>query len=137
MRPLALIGLVGTWIVLGGHASGAASAPAAAPHHIVGNGTPRSCTSAAVVRAVAAGGVITFNCGRAPVTIVMRATAKVRNTSAEVVINGGGKVTLSGAGRRRILYLDTCDPRQVWTTSHCQDQATPRLLVENLTFARG
>jgi len=67
----------------------------------------------------------------------MRATAKVRNTSAEVVINGGGKVTLSGAGRRRILYLDTCDPRQVWTTSHCQDQATPRLLVENLTFARG
>ena len=32
--------------------------------------------------------------------------------------------------------MDTCDPAQVFTTSHCQDQATPRLVVENLTFAR-
>jgi hypothetical protein len=44
-------------------------------------------------------------------------------------------VTLSGAGRRGILYMDTCDPAQVFTTSHCQDQATPRLVVENLAFA--
>ena len=33
--------------------------------------------------------------------------------------------------------MDTCDPAQVFTTSHCQDQATPRLVVENLTFADG
>ena len=59
------------------------------------------------------------------------------NTSQQVVLNGGGKVTLSGAGKRRILYMNTCDKRQVWTTSHCQDQATPRLTVENLTFTRG
>jgi len=71
------------------------------PDHVVGNGTPASCTSAAVVAAVAAGGVITFDCGPDPVTITMLATAKVVNTSPEVVIDGGGLVTLSGAGQRR------------------------------------
>ena len=91
----------------------------------VGDGTPASCTSKAVVRAVAKGGVIRFRCGPDPVTIEMRRTAKVVNTSRRVVIDGGGLVTLSGGGRRRILYQNTCDPKQVWTTSHCQDQATP------------
>jgi hypothetical protein len=61
----------------------------------------------------------------------------VVNTSAVVVIDGGGKVTLSGADQRRILYMNTCDPAQVWTTSHCQDQAHPTLTVQNLTFANG
>jgi len=105
--------------------------------HVVGHGTPGSCTSQAVVQAVAAGGVIAFSCGPRPVTIVMTATAKVRNTSAKVVLDGGGLVTLSGGGVRRILYMDTCDPAQTWTTSHCQDQATPALTVENITFADG
>jgi hypothetical protein len=90
-----------------------------------------------VVAAVARGGVITFDCGAKPVTIMMRATAKVRNTSSEVVLDGGGKVTLSGGGARRILYMDTCDPAQVWTTSHCQDQATPTLTIQNMTFRDG
>jgi hypothetical protein len=107
------------------------------PNHVVGHGTPRSCTSAAVVAAVRDGGVIRFSCGPAPVTLTMRATAKVRNTSAQVVLDGGGLVTLSGGGRRRILYMDTCDPAQVWTTSHCQDQATPRLVVQNMGFTGG
>lgn len=39
----------------------------------------------------------------------MHATAKVGNTSSRVVIDGGGKMTLSGSGVHRILYLDTCD----------------------------
>jgi hypothetical protein len=90
-----------------------------------------------VVAAVAAGGIITFNCGPAPVTITMTATAKVVNTSPQVVLDGGGKVTLSGGGRVRILYQNTCDQAQVWTTSHCQDQPTPRLTVQNLTLADG
>ncbi|HEX6932528.1 MAG TPA: hypothetical protein VF162_10325, partial [Streptosporangiaceae bacterium] len=107
------------------------------PSHVIGTGTPGSCTSAAVVRAVAKGGVITFNCGPKHVTIVMHATAKVRNTSSRVVIDGGGKVTLSGAGLRRILYMDTCDKRQVWTTSHCDNQASPKLTVQNITLAHG
>ncbi|MEP7025491.1 MAG: hypothetical protein ABJB47_17175 [Actinomycetota bacterium] len=110
---------------------------AVSPSRVVGNGTAASCTSRAVVRAVAAGGSITFSCGPAPVTITMTATAKVVNTSARVVLDGGGKVTLSGGGVRRILYMDTCDQHQHWTTSHCQDQATPQLTVANITFANG
>jgi hypothetical protein len=86
---------------------------------------------------VRAGGIIRFSCGREPVTIRMRATAKVMNTSARVVLDGGGLVTLSGEGRRRILYMDTCDRAQVWTTSHCQDQSSPELVVQNLAFADG
>jgi len=46
------------------------------PSHVVGRGTPASCTSAAVVSAVAEGGIITFNCGPKPVTITMTATAR-------------------------------------------------------------
>jgi hypothetical protein len=107
------------------------------PDHVIGNGTQASCTWRAVVRAVAAGGVIRFSCGPRPVTIMMSTTAKVRNASARVVLDGGGKVTLSGGGVRRILYMDTCDPAQVWTTSHCQDQSSPVLIVQNLTFADG
>ena len=104
---------------------------------VVGTGTPESCTSRAVVRAVAAGGVITFACGPQPVTIAMQRTAKVVNTSARVVIDGGGLVTLSGQGERRILYMNTCDRAQVWTTSHCNDQAEPRLVVRRMRFADG
>ena len=127
-----------------GNPDGHASVPAAAraadtsqPTRTVGNGTPESCTSAAVVAAVAAGGVITFDCGPGPVTITMTSTAKVRNAVSRVVLDGGGKVTLSGGGARRILYMDTCDQAQGWTTSHCQDQSEPELTVQNLTFADG
>ena len=104
---------------------------------IVGTGTPASCTSERVVAAVAAGGVITFDCGPDPVTIAMTATAKVVNTSPTVVIDGGAMVTLSGLDQRRILYMNTCDREQVWTTSHCQDQDHPTLTVQGLTFRNG
>jgi hypothetical protein len=112
----------------------AAPADTSHPTRVIGTGTPASCTSAAVVSAVGAGGVITFNCGPAPVTITMTATAKVRNANGPVVLDGGGLVTLSGGGRRRILYQNTCDQAQGWTTSHCQDQEQPQLTVQNLTF---
>jgi hypothetical protein len=107
------------------------------PTRVVGRGTPASCTSAGVVAAVRAGGIIRFSCGRRPVTIRMLATAKVMNTSPLVALDGGGLVTLSGQGRRRILYMDTCDPAQLWTTSHCQDQASPRLVIQNLALTDG
>jgi hypothetical protein len=124
---------------------GLCSVPAAAraidstfPEQVVGDGTPESCTSDAVVAAVAAGGVIVFDCGPDPVTITMTETAKVFNdTGPEIVIDGGGLVTLSGDGRRRILYMNTCDPDQVWTTPHCQNQDHPQLTVQNLTFVNG
>ena len=118
-------------------AGASTAAGAVPPTRVIGHGTARSCTSAAVVAAVRAGGRIGFSCGPKHVTIRMRATAKVLNSRRDVVLDGGGMVTLSGGGRHRILYMDTCDPAQVFTTSHCQNQATPRLVVENLTFADG
>ncbi len=128
-----------------GNPNGTATVPAEAaavdtshPTRVIGTGTPASCTSAAVVSAVAKGGIITFDCGPDPVTINMAATAKiVNNTGPDIVIDGGNKVTLSGLDQRRILYMNTCDQAQVWTTSHCQNQDTPRLTVQNLTFEHG
>jgi hypothetical protein len=104
---------------------------------VIGDGTAASCTSAKVVRAVAKGGEISFDCGPDPVTIRMRRTAKVVNTSPLVVLDGGGLVTLSGRDKRRILYQNTCDPDQVWTTDHCQNQAEPRLAVRGMRFVDG
>lgn len=105
------------------------------PTTVVGTGTAASCTSAAFIDAVARGGVITFDCGPEPVTITLDRTAKVFNDKGpEIVIDGKGLVTLSGAGRHRILYMNTCDQAQVWTTAQCQNQDHPRLTLQNLTF---
>jgi hypothetical protein len=107
------------------------------PDRVVGDGTASSCTSAAVVAAVAAGGVITFSCGPGPVTIRMEQTALVENRSARVVLDGGGLVTLSGGGERRILYQNTCDEERGFTTSHCDDQEEPHLVLQDLVLADG
>jgi hypothetical protein len=127
-----------------GNPDGACSVPSEAlpvdtsqADNIVGNGTPASCTADAFIDAVARGGLIRFDCGPDPITITLDRPAKVRNdASDDVVIDGGGKVTLSGGGTTRILYMNTCDENQVWTTSHCDNQETPRLTVQNLTFTR-
>jgi hypothetical protein len=105
------------------------------PDHVIGHGTPASCTSAAVVRAVAAGGITTFHCGPKPVTIVMNRTAGVVKTRHRVVLDGGGLVTLSGGGKRRILYSDTC--AGTWSTDDCVDQPYPQVVVQNITFKDG
>ena len=108
------------------------------PTTVVGTGTPASCTSQAVIDAVAAGGIITFDCGPDPVVITLDATAKIFNDKGpDIVIDGGGLVTLSGGHAHRILYMNTCDPNQVWTTDHCDNQDTPRLVVQNITFVDG
>ncbi|MEU4623631.1 hypothetical protein AB0G04_27140 [Actinoplanes sp. NPDC023801] len=129
-----------------GNAAGRAAIPAAArpvdtskPDRTIGDGTPASCTSAAVVKAVADGGLITFDCGPSPVTITMTATAEVRNPVKRVVLDGGGRVTLDGAGKRRILYMNVCDTAQGTSpaSGHCHEKATPRLTVQNLAFTRG
>jgi hypothetical protein len=117
--------------------AGAGPEDVSSPTAVVGAGTPASCTGAAFVDAVAGGGVITFDCGPDPVMITLDRTAKVFNDKPDVVIDGGGLVTLSGGGSRRILYLNTCDQNQVWTTSHCDNQETPRLTVQNITFVDG
>lgn len=145
----AIIGAIDPWknyhFPAIGNPSGNCSIPTEAqeenssnPDHIIGNGTPQSCTSEAVVNAVAKGGIITFNCGPKPIIITMKKTAKIfNNTGPKIVIDGKGKVALSGNNMRRILYMNTCDRDQVWTTSHCQDQDHPQLTIQNLIFMEG
>ncbi|MEE4111331.1 MAG: hypothetical protein V2I40_00860, partial [Desulfobacteraceae bacterium] len=128
-----------------GNSAGSASIPAEAnleevtsPDQIVGDGTPQSCSAEAFIDAVAQGGTIVFDCGPDPITITLPRPAKVFNdANPDIVIDGGGLVSLSGGGQTRILYMNTCDRDQVWTTSHCQNQDHPRLTVQNITFANG
>ena len=110
---------------------------ASLPTRYVGSGRASSCTSAKVVAAIKRGGIIRFRCGSRPVVIRMHATAKVYNDRPDLIIDGGGTVTLDGGGVRRILYMNTCDPDLVWTTSHCQDQAHPTLSIRNITLRNG
>ncbi len=143
----AIIGKANLWgdWPAAGNPDGTCSVPAegrtentSKPDHIIGNGTPQSCTSNAVVNTIAKGGIIKFNCGPAPVIIKLKQTAKiVNNTGPKIVIDGGGKVALSGENVRRILYMNTCDPVQIWTTPHCQNQDHPQLTVQNLIFING
>jgi hypothetical protein len=80
------------------------------PKTVVGTGTAASCTFAALDAAVKAGGVITFDCGAAPVTIPVTATLVPPTSNAyagdppiTIVIDGGNKITLDGGGAVRIL----------------------------------
>jgi hypothetical protein len=98
------------------------------PDHVICDGSAASCTSAAVVQAVAMGGVITFSCGPEPVTITMTQTANIVNGNL-IVIDGGGRVTLSGGGKIRILDMDTCPG--------CWEQGGPHLIVQNMRFVDG
>ncbi|MFC0104819.1 hypothetical protein [Kibdelosporangium aridum] len=114
-----------------GNPAGRATVPAEAkaedtskPTRVIGDGTPGSCTSQAVVSAVAAGGVIAFSCGPAAVTITMTETAKVK-AGPKTVLDGGGRVTLSGGGKRQILVMDV------------PNQSGPQLVLQNLSFTGG
>ena len=130
-----------------GNPNGHAPIPAAAqaedvsnPTTVIGTGAPASCTGAAVVAAVAKGGIITFNCGAAPTTIVLTAPAKVfNNKGTKLVIDGGNKITLSGGGTSRILYMSTCDKTQVYPPGpgDCNTNPGVQLVVQNITFVDG
>jgi len=130
-----------------GNPDGHAPIPAAAqaedvsnPTTVVGAGTPASCTGDAFVAAVANGGIITFDCGAAPTTIVLTSTAKVfNNKGTKLVIDGGNKVTLSGGGKTRILYMATCDKAQVYPPGpgDCNTNPGVQLVVQNITFVDG
>jgi hypothetical protein len=110
------------------------------PTTVVGTGTAASCTGDAFVAAVAKGGVITFDCGTDPVTIVLTQTAKVFNDKGtKLVVDGGNKVTLSGGGKVRILYMATCDRAQVYPpgSGDCNTNPGVQLVVQNITFVDG
>ena len=44
------------------------------PKTVVGTGTPETCTFAVLNAAVAAGGIVTFDCGPDPITIFVQAS---------------------------------------------------------------
>jgi len=69
---------------------------------VVGNGTPGSCTEAALDAALAGGGSVTFNCGAAPATIIVT-SQKVM--ALNTTIDGDGLVTLSGGGSTRVITV--------------------------------
>jgi predicted outer membrane repeat protein len=69
---------------------------------VLGNGTPGSVTAGAIQAALDAGGHVTFDIGAAPATIVLDAELVA---SREVVLDGGGLVTLSGGGAHRVLRI--------------------------------
>lgn len=73
----------------------------------VGNGDPASCTEAALRSALAAGGLVTFNCGPNPVTITISEDLVI-DKATEIDGGGphqGGLITLSGGGTTRVLRV--------------------------------
>ncbi len=74
----------------------------------IGSGTAASCTFAQLQTAVSKGGIITFDCGPDPFTIVVTATLKPPITK-DTVIDGGNKITLDGGGAVQILRWDGTD----------------------------
>ncbi len=97
----------------GGHAGMAAPLPGtcpapvaasdvSAPTTVVGTGTAASCTEAALDRALAAAGVITFDCGPDPHTIRLGAEKRITRPT---VIDGKGIITLSGGGVTRLMAI--------------------------------
>lgn len=93
------------------------------PARVVGNGTPSSCTEAALRSAISAGGIITFSCGSAPVTIAVNAELVIPMDSPDIVLDGGGRVTLSGGNKTRILNINSSFER-----------STPLVTLQNLKF---
>lgn len=98
----------------------------ASPTTVVGQGTVTSCSFAALAAAVAKGGVITFNCGPAVVTIPVTATLGLP-TNRDTVIDGGGRITLDGRGAVRILEWNSPG----WMTN------TNALTLQHLTLING
>ena len=72
---------------------------------VVGNGTPASCTEAALDAALNGGGMVTFNCGPDPVTITLTAE-KVITAETTTTVDGGGLVTLSGGDAVRVFRVN-------------------------------
>jgi predicted outer membrane repeat protein len=73
---------------------------------VVGTGTPASCTEAALDAAIgeanATFGIVTFNCGPAQKTILLSGEKALANG---VIVDGGGKIVLSGQDSTRIFNL--------------------------------
>jgi hypothetical protein len=66
---------------------------------VVGDGTPQSCTEAALVARLAGGGTVTFNCGAGAVipitsTKTLTSTTTIDGSNQVITLDGGGAVRL-------------------------------------------
>ena len=78
------------------------------PTTVVGTGSEASCTFSQLQAAATLGGIITFNCGSCPVTILVTATLNLPTTK-NTVIDGGNKITLDGGNAVQILRFDSAN----------------------------
>ncbi|MGL4649240.1 MAG: right-handed parallel beta-helix repeat-containing protein, partial [Caldilineaceae bacterium] len=78
--------------------AGARSASAAG---VVGTGTPASCTDAAFAAAAVGGGLVTFNCGAAPHTIIIN----TRVVDNGLTVDGGNRIVLDGEDLRQPFFV--------------------------------
>jgi hypothetical protein len=101
-----------------------AAADTSKPTMVVGSGTAASCTESMLSAALTAGGIVTFKCGAAPVTITVTKTIELPYT-LDTVIDGGGNVTIDGGGTVRILD---------WNSPNYRNN-THTLTLQNITFA--
>jgi hypothetical protein len=69
---------------------------------VVGTGTAGSCTEAALDAALAGGGMVTFDWGAQPVTIVL---TQQKTISSDTTVDGGGLVTLDGNDAVRAFWV--------------------------------
>lgn len=140
-------GGAGPVTTLPGNPDGNCAIPAAAravdvssPTTVVGDGTAASCTGSKVVAAVHAGGIVTFDCGPDPIAIAVPEISIFNDGGqgdGSVTIDGGGKVTLVPDGAHRILYQNTCDANLHYTSTRCDLQTTPHMIVQNIAFSGG
>lgn len=74
---------------------------------VVGTGTPASCTEATFAAGISTvnsgGGTLTFDCGAAPHVILVTVE---RPLAGQIVIDGGDRITLSGALATRIFSVE-------------------------------
>lgn len=107
--------LVGAWLLLASPGADAQSfcepvgPDAVAGATVLGDGTPGSISTAQLQAALDAGGAIVLDQGPAPSTIVLTQTLVA---SRPTVLDGGGRVTLSGGDARRILSIINPNPAQ-------------------------
>jgi hypothetical protein len=94
------------------------------PTTVVGIGTAASCDFGHLQSAVTKGGIITFNCGSAPVTIKVTAPMNVPTTK-NTVIDGGKLVTLDGGGSTQILSFNSAN----WQNNESS------LTIQHITFS--
>ena len=96
------------------------------PDHVIGDGTPASCTEAALRDAVDAGGTITFDCGPEEHVIAIGEPLRLVLGGPDVSVDGGGLIVLDGGGDGRLFAVDSSFER-----------GEPTLTVQGLTLRNG